>query len=685
MALRWSVLATALATLVALALLTPAVTASGSVEWSVGALLGELRFRLDGFGLLCTALAALLWAAATLHAGAALADDPPRRALRYHATALVTLLAIVTVFTAADLLTLYVGFEWLGISAYLFVVHSGSSAADAAGKKYLVLTLSGGFAVLTGALLVHALGGGDLASGLPADPEQAGVRMAAAVCLLIGFGVKAGALGLHTWLPDAHSAAPASASALLSGVMLKAGAYGIARTLVGLFGGEAATAWPSQQALGLVLLWWGVATMLVGVVLALRQRHAKRLLAYSSVSQMGVVLAGIGAAAYLGDGGAVGWTGAMAQVLTHGLAKGLLFLAVGAVISAAGSAEFEHLGGLARRLPWTFALVLVGAAALVGAPGTHGLVSKSVVHHALEYAAASDLAHGGAHALGLAERLFTLTSVGTAAALTKLLALTFLGRARSEAAASAREGPVMLRLAALGPASALVLLGVRPQWLEAPIASALGAWGVASDGVADRLTAPLRHGGDIAAVAVSLALGVGVFVVSQQLALDRRPAPAWASLDRFALRVARLVAALLVGGQGAAEAGARAVEERVSAMRVPPTTAAGARTVLERIARLPAWSQGAGESLDAGRGALRARALRSVRAALEAMDRWSHRLDDSWRLARDRANLDEAERERLLRRARSGIDRHSRDVGLAMAGLVLTWLVVVVSLMMGAP
>jgi formate hydrogenlyase subunit 3/multisubunit Na+/H+ antiporter MnhD subunit len=94
-----------------------------------------------------------------------------------------------------------------------------------------VLTLAGGFAVLTGALLVHALGGGDLAAGLALDPERPGIRLAAAVCLLLGFGVKAGALGLHTWLPDAHTAAPAPASALLSGVMLKAGAYGIVRTL----------------------------------------------------------------------------------------------------------------------------------------------------------------------------------------------------------------------------------------------------------------------------------------------------------------------------------------------------------------------------------------------------------------------------------------------------------------------
>lgn len=682
-ALRASVVVCALAALAVLAMLAPAIAAQGQVQWSVPALLGELRFRLDGLGALLTALAALLWTASTLHASSALAHDPPRRALRYHATALVTLLAIVTVFTAADLLTLYVGFEWLGLSAYLFVVHSGSPAADAAGRKYLVLTLAGGFAVLTGALLVYALGGGDLASGLPADPEHAGLRVAAAVCLLLGFGVKAGALGLHTWLPDAHSAAPASASALLSGVMLKAGAYGIVRTLGVLFGGEAAHAWPSQQALGLALLWWGVATMLVGVVLALRQRHAKRLLAYSSVSQLGMVLAGIGAAAYLGEGGAIGWTGAMTQMLTHGLAKALLFLGLGAVISAAGSAEFERLGGLARRLPWTFALVAIGAAALIGAPGTSGLVSKSLVHHALEYAAAHDLAQGTGHALALAERLFTLTSVGTAAALTKLIALTFLGRPRSDGAATAREGAPLAAVAVALPAVALVLLGLRPEWLAVPIATTLHGWGLAGDAVAAQLLAPLGDARDWAAVAVSLVLGVVVFAVSEQLAFDRRPAPAWASLDRLALTAARAVAAVLVGGQAAAEAGAQALEARYEALRAPAAAGERWRALGERLLRLPTEARETGASLEAGRWALRARALRALRAVVDVIDRWSARLDESWRVARDRTSLDEAERERLLRSARSGIDRHSRDVGLAMAGLVLTWLVVLASLLLG--
>jgi formate hydrogenlyase subunit 3/multisubunit Na+/H+ antiporter MnhD subunit len=486
------VVATAVGVTLALAAAVPAVLEHGALEVVVPALLGALRFRLDALGLTVALLAGVVWSASSLHASAYLAGEPTARTLRYHLTSLVTFAALLTVVSAADLITLYLGFEWLGLAAYLFVVHTGSKAAEAAGVKYLVLTLAGGFAVLTGALLVHALGGGDLAAPLALDPERSTLRAVAAACLLVGFGVKAGALGLHTWLPDAHTAAPAPASALLSGVMLKAGAYGIARTLSGPFGadtGAGLAALQQAETLGLVVLWWGVATMLVGVVVALMQRHAKRLLAYSSVSQMGFVLAGVGAAVYLGEAGAIGWTGAMAHVVNHGLFKALLFLGVGAVITSAGSGELASLGGLARRMPWTFALVLVGVAGIVGMPLLNGFVSKSVIHHAIDYAAAEGRGHG----LAVAERLFVLTTVGTAAALMKLTAAVFLGRPGSDGARDAVEAPFVMRLALLPLGLAVVALGLRPQLLAPLVGSTLQAWGLPSVSVERWLTSPVAR------------------------------------------------------------------------------------------------------------------------------------------------------------------------------------------------
>jgi len=694
--MRASVAATAALTLLAVALLAPVIAEHGSVSWQVPALVGELRFRIDALSALCLALTALLWGAAALHAGPTLAHDPPGRRARYHATALATLLALVTLFSAADLITLYVGFEWLGLSAYLFVIHSGTPAAFRAGRTYLVLTLAGGFAVLTGALLVTSMGGGDLGVVLPLTDADAELRLAAALCLLLGFGVKAGALGLHVWLPGAHSVAPSSASALLSGVMLKAGAYGIARTLTGgvdtsagttaLRAAAAAAVWPSQAQLAVAVLWWGVATMLLGVALALRQRHAKRLLAYSSISQMGVVLAALGAAGVLGGAGAIGWAGAVAHVLTHALAKALLFFTVGAVILAAGSAELDRLGGLARRLPMTFALLLVGAGALMGAPGTSGLISKSVVHHALEYSAGpagvATFGAGAAAALVWAERLFVLTSVGTAAVMTKLVVLTFFGRPRSLAAERAREGSWALRLAAALPAGALVLLAVWPVALERPLASQLRAWGLPGGEVGAWLSAPLRSGADLGAVALAALAGVALFGLVERSALDRRPLPAALSFDTG---VAALAAAWARSAQR--------LRQRRAAAQHTWASGLGAWRIASRW-RTPGADGGAIERrfAQARRAALRtdaveARVRVAWRSAAVAAWRSAHRaaarLDASWRLARDHAALSEAERSELLERTRRRIDRRSRDIGLALSALVAVWLLLLAAFRFG--
>jgi len=676
------VVASAIGVTLVLAAAVPAVLADGALEVAFPALLGTLRFRLDALGLTVALLAGLVWGASSLHASAYLAGESIARTLRYHLTSLVTLAALLTVVSAADLITLYLGFEWLGLAAYLFVVHTGSKTAEAAGLKYLVLTLAGGFAVLTGALLVHALGGGDLAAPLALDPERSTLRVVAAACLLVGFGVKAGALGLHTWLPDAHTAAPGPASALLSGVMLKAGAYGIARTLTGPFRADAGAglaALQQAETLGLVLLWWGVATMLVGVVMALMQRHAKRLLAYSSVSQMGFVLAGVGAATYLGEAGAIGWTGAIAHVVNHGLFKALLFLGVGAVITSAGSGELASLGGLARRMPWTFALVLVGVAGIVGVPLLNGFVSKSVIHHALDYAAAEGRGHG----LAVAERLFVITTVGTAAALLKLTAAVFLGRPRGDGARDASEAPLAMRLALVPLGAAVVALGLRPQLLAPLVGSSLQAWGLPSASVERWLTSPATHLPDLSAAAVALAAGLAVHVLARRFGVYERSFPAWASLDLAALTVARAVRGALEGAQRAGDqvstrAGHAGADARSAGSRVAAAVARLGRRIADAV---PRRSSSAATATDAaGRATDGARWSNRVRSLGDAVAALAHQLDRSWRLALESGRVADDDRERLARLARARIQRHSRDVGLAMALVVVVWLVMLASL-----
>lgn len=672
--------ATTAATFAGCVALAPAVLNEGRVVVALPSLLGRLVFALDGLGLIVALVGSFVWFASTVHAGAYLRQDGPR--LRYHVASLVALSALLGVVAAGDLLTLYVFFEWLGLVCWLFVVHEGGRVAHRAGIKYLALTLLGGLALLAGVLLIQTLGGGPLNAPLPAGTDG-GARLTAALLLLLGFGVKAGVLGLHIWLPDAHSAAPAPASALLSGVIVKAGAYGIVRTLGVLMGdapalGEAAAL--QGEALGLAVLWAGVATMLIGVAMALWQDHAKRLLAYSTISQVGFVLVGVGAARYLATDGAVGWTGSLAHLVNHALFKALLFLAVGAVVHAAGTADLRRLGGLVRSMPWTFAFVLIATAGIVGLPAANGYTSKSVLHHAIEHAAT----HGDAPGLALAERLFVLASIGTAAALAKLVAMVFFGRARE--ARTVQEAPWRMRLAMATLAAGIVALGLRPQLMAAPIAAGLAALRMPTGDVTTTLTGPLTSTGDARLALTALALGVALHLLATRSGAYRLPIPPWLSLD-----------ALAVGAVGGAATVLRRLDrarlpERSDGAEPPGHTAPRAAGVQRR----PGGGD-VGRRLEALPSAIHRRWATFASRLGSIVATWSRRLDQSARLReptdgvpwsaraveRRAGGAREGDRDRLVRAARREIQRRSRDVGLALGLVILVWATLVVSLMVG--
>jgi len=672
------VAATAAASFAGAVALAPAVLAHGRLTVSVPAVLGHLTFALDGVGLIFALVATFVWTCASLYAIDYLDRDGRER--RYHLTSLLTLAALLGIVTAGDLITLYVFFEWLGLAAYLFVVHAGGRAAERAGAKYLVLTLLGGFAVLTGVLLVHGLGGGEVGVAVPLESGREGVRLAAAALLVLGFGVKAGLLGLHIWLPDAHTAAPAPASALLSGLMIKAGAYGILRTVGGLFGGGPAAppeALLQGEALALAVLWAGIATMFAGVVMALWQVEAKRLLAYSSVSQMGFILVGIGAGGYLAGGGAIGWTGALLHIVNHALFKGLLFLGIGAVIHATGVGDLRRLGGLARRMPWTFAFVLVAAAGIAGVPGLNGFVSKSVLHHALEYAEA----HRQLASLAWAERVFTLTTVGTAAALVKLVGMTFLGRARSELERPVHEASWRMRAAMAALAAAVVAVGLRPQAFAPLLAGALAPFDLPGAGVERWLASPITHAGDLRAALAALALGLVVHLLAVRTRAFDRPPPAWLSLDRLILALIAMAGAAVrwwSAERAALEATARRLLEHEREVLV---TAAARPPVLARHG----WLR-----LRVRMLALAERSTAHWQAAERITRSWGRRLDETRRLDEERRRALEAapvladaaadaasdgERERFVLVARRRIQRDSRDLSLNVGVLFVMWLV----------
>jgi formate hydrogenlyase subunit 3/multisubunit Na+/H+ antiporter MnhD subunit len=453
------------------------------------------------------------------------------------------------VVLAADLVTLFLFFEALGLVAFLLVVHTGTPEARRAAIQYFWMTILGGVALLSGIMLVYAMGGGSLA---PATPLGEGHRGAAAALLVLGFGVKAGMVPVHFWLPNAHPVAPSPASALLSGVMIKAGAYGIFRSLSVLFTppqgtGYADAAWAFSAQFGLAVTWLGIVTMAVGVVLALGQSNAKRMLAYHSISQMGFILAGLGAGAFLLGDGALGTAGGLMHAVNHALFKASLFLGVGAVAFRAGSLDMYALGGLWRRMPLTFLLMLVAAAGITGLPLFNGFVSKSMIHHALEAA----YVESGAVSLRVAEGIFILTAAGTAASFIKLIGLVFLGRSKLAEPGELREAPAAM-LVAMGLLSVpVIVLGWRPGLLlEGLVAPGLAAAGVPPDGVAHYLGHYFLSAGDIGMSLVVFALGGAVFAVGMKFGLFHLHLPPWLRLESWFRRAGRGLAA--VTGQAAA-------------------------------------------------------------------------------------------------------------------------------------
>jgi len=529
-------------TLLGAAALLWMVAQHGRIVADATALAGGIGLAADAFGALFALFSAFVWFCATLFSFDYLREDAARD--RYHAVSLVALSANLGVVLADSLLTLFVFFEVLGLVAFLLVVHTGTAEARKASIQYLWMTVLGGVALLAGIMLVQSMGGGAIGP-IPAAPGLEQRRGWAATLLVLGFGVKAGMLPVHVWLPNAHPVAPSPASALLSGVMIKAGAYGIFRCLFFVLRPEGAadpadSGWQFASDLGLVVLWIGIATMAVGVVLALGQRNAKRMLAYHSISQMGFILTGLGVGAYLAGEGGLGIAGGLLHAVNHALFKGCLFLGIGAVVLRTGRLDMYELGGLWRRMPVTFAVMVVAAAGITGVPLFNGFVSKCMIHHALLAAHAAEQLV----ALRVAERVYVLVCAGTAASFIKLIGLVFLGRSRGGDVTQVREAPAGMLVAMTLLAAAVIALGLWPgMLLGGVLGPGLQGAGLPAAGVAHFLDHDLFSTSDVALAFAALALGAVVFWSGMKTGLFHLKLPRGFALEEWYARVATAILA----------------------------------------------------------------------------------------------------------------------------------------------
>lgn len=402
-------------------------TAERRYDW----LLFATRLELDDLGVVFLAFTAVVWTAAGVSARTAHAGDEDRDGyLLFHLLALAGNLALIT---AGDPVFFYLGFAVMTFAAYGLVAHERSPRAVRAARVYLVMAVIGEAALLSGILFGVAY----LPSDVPATPAEFAAAVAASPwrgwiigLLIVGFGVKAGILPLHMWLPLAHPVAPTPASAVLSGCMIKAGVVGWLRFLP--LGVVAEPEW------GMALVAAGGTAMFFGVAIGLAQDDAKTVLAYSSISQMGymTVAAGLALAVPAATGLAVPAIAIYAA--HHGLAKGALFLGTGVAAAAASTAS--------RR--WVVYSLVVPAAALAGAPWTSGWVAK---------AALEELAHA-APTLRL-PAVFFVAAFGTALLMLRYLILV-AGRPLDGDARAPRLGSWLPYCALV---AGVIAVGVMPQ------------------------------------------------------------------------------------------------------------------------------------------------------------------------------------------------------------------------------
>lgn len=418
--------------------------------------------RLDALGGFFTLVVGLLVLAVSVYGPSYMREFErgPQPLVVLHLFTGLFVAGMLLVLLADDAFSFMVAWELMSVSSYFLVTFQHQNAANRrAGFLYLLMAHVGALGILLGFGVLAGFGGSFTFEAMrEADLSSTWASIAFALALF-GFGMKAGMVPVHAWLPEAHPVAPSHISALMSGVMLKVAIYGFVRFTFDLVG-EIQWQW------GVTVLVIGAASALLGVLYALMQHDIKRLLAYSSVENVGIILIALGLSMiFLGTGhpnlGAIGLVAALYHALNHAMFKGLLFLGAGAVLFRAHERDLEHLGGLIHRMPATAALFLVGSIAIAGLPPLNGFVSEWLTFQTALQAGA--LESGVLRSvLPIAAAVLALTAALGAAAFVKVYGVAFLGKARSRHAARAREVPRGM-LVSMGLLAALcVLLGVLP-------------------------------------------------------------------------------------------------------------------------------------------------------------------------------------------------------------------------------
>ncbi|WP_439330739.1 proton-conducting transporter transmembrane domain-containing protein [Mycobacterium scrofulaceum] len=439
--------------------------------------------------------------------------------------------AMLMVPAAASVTTFLLAWELMAVASLVLVLtHHTQPRVRSAALVYAVMTQLGFVAILVGLMVLSAAGGADRFTDLHRLPQ--GARTAVFLLTLAGFGSKAGLVPLHAWLPRAHPEAPSPVSALMSAAMVNLGVYGVCRVDLQLLG-------PGPRWWGLTLMVVGGVSALYGVVQASVATDLKRLLAYSTTENLGLITLALGAATLFAAAGAratatIAAAAAMLHLVAHAAFKSLGFLAAGSVLTATGLRDLDRLGGLARRMPVTTTMFGVAALGASGLPLGAGFVSEWLLVQALIHTAKE---HSAVLALTtpLAVGVVALTAGLGVAAMVKAFGIGFLARPRSEQAAHAREVPRTMLAGMAIAAAACLTVAVAPAVLSPALRPAVAALPAAHSAPFTELGAVVRLPGlqgsiEPGAIAACVVVATLTAALLTRWRRRRRPAPAAAPL-----------------------------------------------------------------------------------------------------------------------------------------------------------
>lgn len=511
------------------------------VRWSVpsGIPLFAYSFSYDALAGFFNLTLAILAIAVSIYSFGYLKEFEGRRNIGFFGFLFhLLLLSLTIVFTAANAFLFLIGWEVGSLAAYgLVTFYHEQRESRQAGLLYVIMAHADVGCLLLGfALLIQGSGSAEFASFHTAAAQLSSGRQSAAFLLFfLGFCIKAGVIPFHIWLPAAHPVAPSNISALLSGIVIKAGIYGMTRIFLDSLGGV-----PSWA--GLLVLIVGVVSAVLGVLYALMEHDLKRLLAYHSIENIGIILMGLGAALIFRVAGhpllaGVALIAAMFHTLNHAIFKCLLFLGAGSVLHSTGTRNMEEMGGLIRPMPVTAFCFLIGAVAISGLPPLNGFVSEWLTYQSL---LAGFGATGGLTRIlfPLAGSMLALTGALAAACFVKAFAITFLALPRGAESRNAHEAPRTMLIGMGWLTLACAALGLGVTWFLPvfdPITEQLLGQRVVAHLVTGHglvLSAGMRTSGTVSTAVIAVGLLVLVLPATLLVAIGvrrfgRKRGPVW--------------------------------------------------------------------------------------------------------------------------------------------------------------